>query len=171
MARSRRPDQAQPCRTRRACSLQPRTRPSCAGDKHRAKTYHYNGAWNSFGLVGEVVPSISLDEIIRAVCRAGERVRFLKMDIEGGEWPVLYTCTMLDRVDEIAGEWHLVDDRSAPELADLPYEINMGALYVFLLKHGFEDVSVMPAFGGANNIGSFHAKRTRRGPSWSAPPG
>lgn len=139
------------------------------GDKHRAKTYHYNGAWNSFGLVGKPVLSISLDEIIRAVCRTGERVRFLKMDIEGGEWPVLYTCTMLDRVDEIAGEWHLVDDRSAPELANLPRPIESTSLFMFLRDQGFDDVSVMPTTS-AQNIGNFHAKRTRKGPSWEAAP-
>ena len=32
---------------------------------------------------------------------------FLKVDIEGSEWPVLFGCSELDRVDRIAAEIHL----------------------------------------------------------------
>jgi len=36
-----------------------------------------------------------------------ERVRLLKMDIEGGEHETLYPCTVLGRVDCMVGEFHI----------------------------------------------------------------
>jgi FkbM family methyltransferase len=124
------------------------------GDGYRSKTYRYNGAWNSFGVVGAEVPSISLDQIIEDACPNGERVRFLKIDCEGGEWPILYTCTKLDHVDEIAGEYHTSIDRSATELQNLPGKIGAFHLSEFLEKHGFR-----VEIAGREEIGNFWAKR------------
>jgi FkbM family methyltransferase len=45
---------------------------------------------------------VGLDGILREL----GHVRFLKLDCEGSEWPILYTCTELGRVDEIAMEVH-----------------------------------------------------------------
>jgi hypothetical protein len=60
----------------------------------------------------------------------------------------------MDRIEEIAGEWHRVDS-SAPELAGLPYETNEVGLKHFLETCGF-DVEVTNA--GEEN-GGFSAKR------------
>jgi FkbM family methyltransferase len=39
-----------------------------------------------------------------------DRVRFLKMDIEGSEYPILFTSKQLYKIEEIVGEFHEVDD-------------------------------------------------------------
>jgi len=121
-------------------------------DEHRAPEYHYNGAWNSFGVVGPVVESRSLDEILAP----HESVRFLKLDCEGGEWPLLYTSTLLDRIQEIAGEYHIVPT-DAPEMQNLPLPVDSGALMDFLYAKGFA-VTLKPA---SDTIGLFHAIRRK----------
>ena len=59
------------------------------------------------------VPSVGLDAIL------GElgRVRVLKLDIEGAEFPVLATATMLHRVDLIVGEYHEFTEAQMDNLA------------------------------------------------------
>lgn len=121
------------------------------GDDKRAKEYHYDGAWNSFGLFGPTVGSFSLDEIITQV---QDRVRFLKIDCEGGEWPILSTCKQLDQIDEIAGEYHIVPTES-PEMRDLPIEVSEPGLRRFLEAKGFD---VRTNVSGPT-IGTFFAKR------------
>lgn len=122
------------------------------GDEHRAKEYHYDGAWNSFGLLGPTVTALSLDEILTQVV---DPVRFLKIDCEGGEYPILYTCTKLDRVEEIAGEYHLVPG-TFPELRHLPYDISLDGLRGFLESKGFA-VEFRGEEGA--HTGNFFAKR------------
>lgn len=102
-------------------------------DAHQQKQYYYAGMWNSFSPYGEPVPSISLDQIITD---AQAPIRFLKIDCEGGEWPILYTCTKLDQVQEIAGEYH-EGAATGPEGENLPYPQTMVALGHFLGMHGF----------------------------------
>jgi Methyltransferase FkbM domain len=56
---------------------------------------------------GEPLPKVNFDAFILGATRDGEhRVRFLKVDCEGSEWPILLTSKRLDLVDEIAGEFH-----------------------------------------------------------------
>jgi len=50
----------------------------------------------------EEVRAIPLDEILRE----HKRVRILKIDCEGSEFPILLTSGQLERVDEIVGECH-----------------------------------------------------------------
>lgn len=58
---------------------------------------------------GEPVPKINFDAYLLAATHNGERnVRFLKLDCEGSEWPILFTSKRLNLVDEIAGEFHEV---------------------------------------------------------------
>ena len=123
------------------------------GDEYRAKQYYYAGAWNSFAAVGNPVASLSLDEILEP----HEAVRFLKMDCEGGEWPILYTCSQLSKVQEIVGEYHL-DLQDAPEIRNLSHEIGRGDLVQFLSSQGFTIVDTIPA---DETIGHFRAARVR----------
>jgi FkbM family methyltransferase len=56
---------------------------------------------------GEIVPKIALDEIVDLLTNNGEkRVRLLKLDCEGAEWPILFTSERLHLIDEIRGEFH-----------------------------------------------------------------
>ncbi|HXO68865.1 MAG TPA: hypothetical protein VN838_07875, partial [Bradyrhizobium sp.] len=56
---------------------------------------------------GEPVVKIAFDEIVDRVTNHGaHRVRLLKLDCEGAEWPILLTSQRLGLVDEICGEFH-----------------------------------------------------------------
>ncbi|HEV2912510.1 MAG TPA: FkbM family methyltransferase [Pyrinomonadaceae bacterium] len=56
---------------------------------------------------GERVAKVAFDEIVDLVTNHGEkRVRLLKLDCEGAEWPILMTSRRLDLIDEICGEFH-----------------------------------------------------------------
>ena len=55
----------------------------------------------------EPVAKIAFDEIVDRVTENGKnRVRLLKLDCEGSEWPVLLTSQRLGLIDEICGEFH-----------------------------------------------------------------
>ena len=92
-----------------------------------------------FGSRDTQVPHITLDEII-----AETRVRLLKIDIEGSEWPVLYTTKMLKYVEALIGEYH-----------ELPPEIekSLGLRDPCTIEHllrrlgdiGFRQVAVQPS--------------------------
>ena len=56
---------------------------------------------------GDPVAKIALDDVIDLVTSHGERrVRLLKLDCEGAEWPALLTSRRLHLIDEIVGEFH-----------------------------------------------------------------
>jgi len=53
------------------------------------------------------VEALAFDDMIREVTQGGRRrVRLLKIDCKGSEFPILLTATTLHLVDEIVGEWH-----------------------------------------------------------------
>jgi FkbM family methyltransferase len=57
--------------------------------------------------VGEPVEKVAFDDVVDLVTNRGERrVRLLKVDCEGAEWPILLTSRRLHLVDEIVGEFH-----------------------------------------------------------------
>lgn len=56
---------------------------------------------------GEPVEKIAFDDIVdRATGHGERRVRLLKLDCEGAEWPILLTSQRLHLIDEICGEFH-----------------------------------------------------------------
>ena len=56
---------------------------------------------------GEPVAKVAFDGIVDRVTSNGERrVRLLKLDCEGAEWPILLTSQRLGLIDEICGEFH-----------------------------------------------------------------
>ena len=62
--------------------------------------------WPSGGN-GTPVIKFAFDEIVDVLTNHGEkRVRLLKLDCEGAEWPILLTSRRLDLIDEICGEFH-----------------------------------------------------------------
>jgi hypothetical protein len=61
-----------------------------------------------------VVPAVALDDLLRQL----GRVRLLKLDCEGAEWPLLERATQWQRVEAICGEYHLPPLVPAHPLAD-----------------------------------------------------
>ncbi len=58
----------------------------------------------------EKLDVVSLDEIINQVTDHGQkRVRLIKVDCEGSEYPILYTAHTLHLVDGLCGEYHNLD--------------------------------------------------------------
>ncbi len=71
--------------------------------------------WNDEGLP---VPSVSLDEVLFEASNGFKRrIRLLKLDCEGSEYPILFTSNHLDIVDEICGEYHEIEPDRIPERA------------------------------------------------------
>lgn len=124
------------------------------GDDHRSAQYVYNGSWNSFGVVGTPVASRSLDEILDP----HDSVRFLKIDVEGCEWPILYTCSQLGKVQDIAGEYHIIPQYAA-EVQNLPHAVSIEALEQFLTEQGFNTIFKQ----NGPTIGNFWAWRVTQG--------
>ena len=74
---------------------------------------------------GEQLDVIAFDDVIQEVTNRGQRrVRLLKIDCEGSEFPILLTSRLLHRIDTIAGEFHevggLFDSHAIPERARVP---------------------------------------------------
>jgi len=61
-----------------------------------------------------------------------DKVRFLKMDIEGSEYPILYTSKQLYKIEEIVGEFHEVDGTYIDG-----YKLDRHGLKRFLEDNGF----------------------------------
>jgi hypothetical protein len=68
------------------------------------------GKQSPCGAPGQIqaVPAISLDQILRQFAR----VKLLKLDCEGSEFPILFTSRELHRVEEIVGEVHEIGQES-----------------------------------------------------------
>ncbi len=77
----------------------------------------------------------SLDDILTSL-EPKRRVRLLKLDCEGAEWPILFTAKHLDRVDAICGEYHLGPLPAMYSVDELPY--NEERLKFHLRSLGFQ---------------------------------
>lgn len=111
---------------------------------------------------GEDVATVSLDALIAELSPT-----FIKIDAEGAEYPVLYTCSMLDQVQTIVGEFHnalgtksmgvfSLDEKTPDSLKDFKGRLNMRSLATYLKGHGFRVlVDRMDA-----SIGHFWASRS-----------
>ena len=109
----------------------------------------------------EPLPKVNFDAFILGATRGGEqRVRFLKLDCEGSEWPILLTSKRLDLIDEIAGEFHEVRE-DGTESGEKYSGLTCEDLGETLSGQGF-DVTFHPQpFRGHffRRIGLFFAKR------------
>lgn len=111
--------------------------------------------WNNEGLP---VSTIGLDQVLSEVSNGfKDRIRFLKIDCEGAEYPILFTSKHLDIVDEISGEYHEIKPEDIPPRAKVNHEydrFDSFALKDFLGRHGFT-VQLEPR---AENNGLFTAR-------------
>ncbi len=63
------------------------------------------------------VSLLPFDDLVDQATASGKRIHTLKLDCEGGEWPILFTSRRLHLIDHICGEWHsaLFEDRHPDE--------------------------------------------------------
>jgi len=118
--------------------------------EHKPGAEHSGGGSVVDTAEGQLCRTIGLDEILALVPR---RVRLLKIDCEGAEWPILFTASRLDRVDALCGEWHLARlDRAVsawglPGLDQAPSpstnpDYYLGQLRSRLSSAGFRDIEL-----------------------------
>ncbi len=110
------------------------------------------------------VPSISLDEIIRKAGERTGRVRLIKIDCEGAEYPILLTSRMLGRVDEIVGEVHEFGGLMVPgAMVDGILRYDRDTIKKHLVNQGFDVEMVFNSGspGGKVQAFNFYAKRPK----------
>ena len=79
------------------------------------------GAGSVIWGVGEPVAKVALDDVVDLVTDRGKRrVRLLKLDCEGAEWPIVLTSRRLQLIDEIVGEFHELGGRYLEISEDRP---------------------------------------------------
>jgi FkbM family methyltransferase len=113
--------------------------------------------WSEKGAPAEVV---ALDAVLDQVTEGGNRrVRLLKIDCEGAEFPILLTSRKLHLVDQIAGEYHELVGNPVPERALVPgvARYDCAAITTYLEKAGFH-VRVVPDLRSPG-LGLFFATR------------
>lgn len=107
------------------------------------------------GNVGQRMQTFPLDEILALMLndmdkteRAGTAIKVMKIDIEGSEWPVLYTSKHFSKrtVDMIVGEYHMPGS-PAQEIAwrneqGLTNQCNVFGLGGFLRSRGYVNVRI-----------------------------
>lgn len=131
-------------------------------------TVYFNGATDVkntgggnviFQTEGVPVQTVSLDNIIDLY----GPIDLLKIDCEGSEFPILFTCTELDKVKNIHGEYHEMGGAYNP-LCGIPPTSQVGdykeytikELTEFLESKGFKVESYRH---GSSNLGMFFATR------------
>jgi FkbM family methyltransferase len=111
--------------------------------------------WNE---TGNAVDTISLDQILSEASEGFRKpIRLLKIDCEGSEYPILFTSTQLQIVEEICGEYHEVPAERIPDRAKVPGKFER--FDRFALKEFFEEqgwsIVLEPK---AEQLGLFHAR-------------
>lgn len=114
--------------------------------------------WND---EGQAVETISLDQILSEASEGFRKpIRLLKIDCEGSEYPILFTSSQLQIVEEICGEYHEVPVERIPDRAKVPGKFER--FDRFALKEFFEDqgwsIVLEPK---AEQLGLFHARQNR----------
>jgi FkbM family methyltransferase len=99
------------------------------------------------------------DDLVAAITSDGQRIRLLKLDCEGAEWPILLTARTLDRIDAICGEYHLWEHPEVFHVSGFPTMYTPEVLASFLRKQGFH-VTVQPHPRSPQPIGNFFAHRS-----------
>ena len=85
---------------------------------------------------GLMVAARAFDDLIAGAVGDGRRVRLVKLDCEGSEWPILFTSRMLHVVDSLRGEYHWVDAVGPFAVAGYP-QFTPAVLERFLSEQGF----------------------------------
>ena len=86
-------------------------------------------------------------------------MKLLKIDVEGSEYPILFSAKQLGVVDEICGEYHNVDSSIMPDRAKVPgvpQNFTGEGLREFFEAAGWS-VRIKPNPSN-NDLGYFHAR-------------
>ncbi|MFA5291368.1 MAG: FkbM family methyltransferase, partial [Candidatus Paceibacterota bacterium] len=81
---------------------------------------------------GVEVKTISLDKVLGEYCQ-GQPIRLLKLDCEGSEFPILFSCTRLSQVQEICGEYHEIGGEYN-EQENIPARAQVGNYQKYTIK-------------------------------------
>jgi FkbM family methyltransferase len=122
--------------------------------------------WEGAGGFEQEVETVAFDDVIRAITERGSRrVKLLKIDCEGSEFPILLTARTLPLIDTIAGEFHEVggdfDTHLIPNRARIRgvSRFTMAVLSRALERAGFRVTSVRHPH---THLGLFFAVNDRR---------
>jgi FkbM family methyltransferase len=113
---------------------------------------------------GEEMNVVAFDDILRRLTEDGRRrVRLLKIDCEGSEYPILLTSRLLHLIDHIHGEYHEIPAPHVPRSSriDGVADFTRHVLAQHLTAAGFE-VELCPLKGSA--IGIFFARNRQATP-------
>jgi len=108
------------------------------------------------------VPVVVFDELIDRLT-VHRRLRLVKLDCEGAEWPLLLTSRRLDRIEQLCGEYHLGSLSEVFAVPGVP-SFSTDLLAEHLRQQGFE-VRLYPHERAAIASGLFFATRLSRKPA------
>jgi FkbM family methyltransferase len=127
---------------------------------------------------GDPVAKIAFDDLIDVATGQGDsRVRLLKLDCEGAEWPALLTSRRLHLIDEIAGEFHEIggpfveisDDRPSSNAPRVFHTDRVARFTIDELVRTLEEAGFQVTFwrhvrpnAGPEGLGLFFAVREPR---------
>jgi FkbM family methyltransferase len=117
-----------------------------------------------FNTAGQVLDVAAFDDIVREVTENGrKRIRLVKMDCEGAEFPILLTSRTLHLIDGFCGEYHEINDGryNAEPITDVARvngveRFTIGELTKCLQRAGF---TVRSERSGETALGHFYASR------------
>lgn len=120
----------------------------------------YAVVYNNEGLP---IQTVGLDDILReATDGFKKKVRLLKLDCEGAEYPILFSAKHLKAVEEICGEYHEIEPDIVPlraRVEGMPARLDRHALKNFLEAAGWS-VEIQPVSDDAR-LGHFRARRKK----------
>lgn len=131
--------------------------------KPSAEEYNTGGGtvWSE-GMIE--VPVVKLDDIIRTI---PGRIRLLKLDCEGSEFPILFTSRLLHKAQTICGEFHEIGTQRYPRAIPSVMRVDGFAKYSaeslqrFLEHRGFKCTFTRSKNekDEENNLGFFFAEK------------
>lgn len=94
-----------------------------------------------YNIEGVPIQTVGLDDILDEATNGFTRkIRMLKIDCEGAEYPILFSSKFLNTIEEICGEYHEIPSEIVPEGArveGMPEKLDRHALKDFLESAGW----------------------------------
>ncbi len=100
------------------------------------------------------VGTIQLDRIIDEITNSTGRIKLVKLDCEGSEFPILFTSKKLHLIDYICGEYHPITLRTSDNIDGKTY-FDGNDIVCYLNSQGFSTITT----NSSSSIGLFFAKR------------